>query len=277
MSTHVSHSETELQRRRLVAEEAAAAAAAVHIRYRVAGIEYEMKNGNRRDLVTRADTEGEAAARAIIEAAFPGEAIVGEEDGKSREEQAAFLAGRCWLIDPLDGTFNFVHGFPDFSATVAFVEQGQPLSAATFALVFDEMFSAARGQGATLNGAPISISKRRGLAQAVVNVTIARSGQEDETSLAKLARVRQTALFLKTFGGTAIILAYVACGRFDLFYAAENMRTGPWDMAAGALLIEEAGGYVCRADGSPFALPATSMAAAADPAMLDELRELIGA
>ena len=264
---------TDFERRRVIAEEAARAAAAVHLAHRRTGIEFKMKNGNRRDLVTQADTEAEAAARAIIETAFPGEAIVGEEDGSSRESTANLVKEKCWLIDPLDGTFNFVYGFPDFSATVAYVEGGQPLAAATCAPILDECFTAAKGMGALLNGDPVSVSPRRGLSDSIVNVWTGR--RDDEATMALEGRLRRATFSQRTFGGTALVLAYVACGRFDIFYTGNNPRMGAWDIAAGALLVEEAGGVVTLGDGSPFSLPTQSMAAAADRGTLGELFALL--
>jgi myo-inositol-1(or 4)-monophosphatase len=263
----------DLERRRVVAEEAARAAAVVHLAHRRTGIDFKMKNGNRRDLVTQADTEAEAAARAIIGSAFPDDEVIGEEDGSSRERIATLVGQKCWLVDPLDGTFNFVYGFPDFSATVAYVENGQPLAAATYAPILDECFTAAQGMGTTLNDDPVSVSPRRGLNDSIVNVWTGRG--EDEATLARASRVRKASFSQRTFGGTALVLAYVACGRFDVFYTGENPRMGAWDIAAGALLVQEAGGVTSLGDGSPFRLPTHSMGAAADRATLDELLSLL--
>jgi myo-inositol-1(or 4)-monophosphatase len=263
----------DLEKRRLVAEAAARAAADVQMRYRRAGIEFALKDNNPRDLVTIADTEGETAARSIIEAAFPGEAIVGEEDGTDAAQRAELLSASCWLIDPLDGTFNFVHGFPDFCATVAYVVEGRALVGATYAPVFDEMFSAATGLGATLNGEPVRVSGRVGLANSIVNVST--GGFDEEAAMLLAAKLRKSTLTQRTFGGTAIVLAYVACGRFDLFYVGDSTRMGPWDMAAGAVLVEEAGGITSLADGSPFILPTRNFVAAANASTLQEFRDLL--
>lgn len=267
------NAELDLVARRVVAEEACRAAAAIHLKYRQPAIPFEIKNGNKRDLVTIADTEAQVAAKAVIEAAYPGETIIGEEDCPSREYVGEVLGESCWLIDPLDGTFNYVHGFPDFSATVAFVEARRPVVGATFAPLFDEMFSAAMGQGATLNGEPIHVSARKGLAQSIVNVSLGRQG--DPSLLARVSRVQQRVYSQRVFGGTAIVMAYLAAGRFDLFYVHDNPRMGDWDIAAGAVLIEEAGGIVTHTSGDPLRLPSINVAAAADAATLDELRSLL--
>src|SRR5690349_14822277 len=160
---------SDLEQRRRIAEEAVRAAAAVHLVHRRQGIETKTKS-NARDLVTAADVEAEAVARALIGNAFPGDEIIGEEDGSSKDRIARVLGDRGWLIDPLDGTFNFVHGFPDFSATVAYVVDGQAVVGATYAPLLNECFAAAKGMGATLNDEPIRVSSRTRLSQAIVNV-----------------------------------------------------------------------------------------------------------
>ncbi len=265
---------SDLEKRRRVAEEAVRAAGAVHLKHRRAGIDYKTKDGNRRDLVTIADIEAQIEAKAVIEAAFPGETIIGEEDGSSRDYMAEVLGRSGWLIDPLDGTFMFAHDFPDFCATVAFVDAGESIAGATYAPVFDEMFSAARGLGTTLNGAPLTVSPRRGLENAIVNFWPGRLDDEDTSARTNL--VRQATFSQRTFGGTALVLAYVAAGRFDVYYTADNPRMGPWDIAAGAILVEEAGGVVRQTDGRPFSLPSLNMAAAADAATLEQLMALLG-
>jgi myo-inositol-1(or 4)-monophosphatase len=266
-------SDQQLEKRRLVAEDACRAAAVVHLKYRQPSIPFDTKNGNRRDLVTIADFESQVAAKAVIEAAFPGEAIIGEEDSPTPEHISAVLGDHGWLIDPLDGTFNYVHGFPDFSATVAFVAEGKPVVGATYVPLFDEMFSAADGLGATLNGEPIHVSTRKGLRRSVVNVWL--GDRSDVEAHARLGRVHQIALQQRVFGGTAIVMAYLAAGRYDLFYVAGHGRMGAWDIAAGAILIQEAGGSVTKVDGAPFRLPSNQIACTADPATLDELRALL--
>src|SRR5919106_929462 len=203
-------------RRRLVAEAAARAAGAAHIRHRKARIDYQTKNDNKRDLVTAADLEGQAAAEAVIDAAFPGESIIGEEDGTSLAQQSELIDMGGWLIDPLDGTFMFAHGFPDFSATVAYVKAGFPLAGAVYAPALDEMFSAGRGLGASLNGLPIAVSHCKELDKAIVNVWL--GGTLSEHQRAREAELRKRVFAEFSFGGTALRLAYVACGRYDLYY-----------------------------------------------------------
>jgi myo-inositol-1(or 4)-monophosphatase len=141
------------------------------------------------------------------------------------------------------------------------------MAGAVYAPALDEIFSAGRGLGASLNGVPIAVSPRKGLDKAIVNVWLGRSVTEHRR--AREAELRKRAFAQLSFGGTALILAYVACGRYDLYYM--GPRNGPWDIAAGALLVEEAGGVVTTADGAPFILPTMTMTAGADRATLDEL------
>jgi myo-inositol-1(or 4)-monophosphatase len=139
--------------------------------------------------------------------------------------------------------------------------------------VFDEMFSAAAGLGATLNGEPIHVSSRTGLRESVVNVWL--GDRSDMQAHERLGRVHRIALQQRVFGGTAIVMAYLAAGRYDLFYVADNGRMGAWDLGAGAILIEEAGGHVTTVDGAPFRLPSNQIACTADPATLEELQALL--
>lgn len=238
-----------LERRRRVAEEAARAAAAVHRRYFGAGLEGKAKSKNPRDLVSQADVEAQAAAVAVISAVFPGERILGEEDGASEEEVERLLAGACWVIDPLDGSLAFLHDFPFFASTVCYVRAGEPLAGAVYATMQDEMFAAARGHGATLNGEPIAIRRRRELKDA----TLCLPGSRADSSLETLARLMRAVSSVRIFLPTSLAFCWVACGRVD---AALTLRPvsqlGPWDTAASALILREAGGVVGGQGGVPY-------------------------
>jgi len=259
----------ELDQRRRVAEEAAKAAAAVHRRYFGAGLSARTKNDNPRDLVSQADVESQAAAKAVIEAAFPGEAILGEEDEGALQAGEGRLAA-CWLIDPLDGSFSFLHDFPFFASTVCWVESGLPLAGCVYATMQDEMFAAAAGRGATLNGQPISIRRRRPLAEAVLGLPAARSPE----GIAALTRLITAVQGVRIFLPSSLTLSYVACGRLDA--AATLMplqQMGPWDIAAGALLVEEAGGAVGSHGGAPFDLRSKGYVGASSSGLLRQLVE----
>ena len=257
----------ELDRRRRVAEEAARAAGAVHRRYFGAGLTGRTKSDNPRDLVSEADVEAQEAAEAVIQAAFPGEATLGEEDGASAAEQARLLDA-CWTIDPLDGSLSFLHDFPYFAATVCSVEEGVPLAGVVYATMQDEMFAAARGRGAMLNGNPIRISRRRALEEAMLSLPGARS----DGAMEILARLMAAAQGVRIFLPTSLGLCYVACGRLDATVTLMPVKQlGPWDTAAGALIVEEAGGVVAGHGGVPFDPRSKGVAAASSEALLRDL------
>jgi len=262
----------DIARRRAVTEEAARAAGEVHKRYYGSGVGFEVKGGDRRDLLTRADLEGQIAAKAVIEAAYPGEPIVGEEDGLSREDLPPLLDGACWLVDPLDGTQNYVHDFPSFAAGVAFVEARQPLAGAIYVSVFDEMFSAGRGLGAALNGTPIHVVAPRALRDAMVGVHIREVGPAAvEQFLASTGRLLTGAHGVRLLGCPMVSLAYVASGHLACFATLSPSKLMPWDLAPAAIVLEEAGGVTGTQDGAPFDLLSTGISGAATRALLDEM------
>jgi myo-inositol-1(or 4)-monophosphatase len=262
----------EAAQRRTVAEAAARAAGEVHKRYFGSGVGFEVKNDDRRDLLTRADLEGQVAAKAVIEAAYPGERVVGEEDGLTREDLPPILDAACWLVDPLDGTQNYVHDFPSFAAGVAFVEARQPLVGAVYVSVFDEMFSAGRGLGAALNGTPIHVLPHRELRDALVGVHIREVGTAAvEQFLETTGRLLTGAHAVRLLGCPMISLAYVAAGRMACFGTFSPSKLMPWDLAPAAIVLEEAGGVTGTGDGTPFDILTPGVSGAASLALLDEM------
>src|SRR4051794_27415950 len=262
----------EIAKRRAVAEAAARAAGEIHKRYYGSGVGFEVKNDDRRDLLTRADLEGQVAAKAIIETAFPGERIVGEEDGLAREDLPGILDAACWLVDPLDGTQNYVHDFPSFAAGVAYVEARQPIVGAVYVSVFDEMFSAGRGLGASLNGTSIHVIPPRELRDALVGVHIREVGAAAVEQFSQTtARLLTGAHAVRLLGCPMISLAYIACGRMACFGTFSPSKLMPWDLAPAAIVLEEAGGVTGTGDGAPFDILTPGISGAASLALLDEM------
>mgnify|MGYP000477654363 FL=1 len=199
------------------------------------------------DLVTEADLLSESFITKRIAAHYPRHAILAEESG----HQAGDSEYR-WLIDPLDGTTNYAHGYPFFCVTLALEYRGEIVLGVAYDPLREELFVAERGAGATLNGRPIHVSRTETLAKGLLATGFPYTirSQPDE-SLAYFGRFVKTAQAIRRDGSAVLDLCYLACGRFDGFW---ELGLKPWDMAAGALMVEEAGGRVTRFDGSRFRL-----------------------
>ena len=195
------------------------------------------------DYVTRADRESEAAILATIRSRYPDDAFLGEEGGALAGANGA----RRWIVDPLDGTSNYVSGFPFWCVSIA-VRDAEGLAAAVvWDPLRDELYSAARGEGAFRNGQRISVSSRPALAGAFMATGFPfRYRHRIDAYLALFRAVFLEARAIRRAGSAALDLAYVAAGVFDGFF---EFHLSPWDIAAGALLIREAGGVVTDFDG----------------------------
>lgn len=214
-----------------------------------------------KDVVTAADTASEALITSHIREAFPDDGLVAEE-GSS----APARSGRCWYIDPLDGTVNFAHGLPIWCVSISLFEDDQPVLGVIADPVVRETFAAGRGMGAYLNGQPIASSGVSDPDNAFVHLTIDFNPESLWVGLHDIGILAPRVLRTRNIGSAALALAYVACGRFD---AMVHRMANTWDYGAGVLLVEEAGGVVTQADGSPYRTGATAVVAAAT----DSLRE----
>lgn len=196
------------------------------------------------DPVTEADRESEQAIRGLLTTYRPDDGIVGEE-GDSRMGSS----GRRWLIDPLDGTVNFLHGFPQVAVSVALADDQGGVAGVIHDVVRDEVFTAARGCGATLAGDPIRVAGRVELGKALVATGFAYDRQERGPEYGRIVgEMLRHVRGIRRGGSAALDLAWVACGRLDGYW---ETGLGPWDVAAGFLLVAEAGGIVTAIDGGP--------------------------
>lgn len=222
----------------------------------MAGVAVEFKR-TEVDLVTEVDRAAERAALGVIRAACPDHRIVSEETAS--EIGAVWGPGFAWVVDPLDGTTNYVHGIPVFAVSVALYRDGEPLLGVVYDPLREEIFQARRGGGAFLNGAPVRVTAQGRLMRCVLatGTAVAHFGEWSDL-IRDLEVVWPGAGNVRFLGTAALHLAYVACGRLDGFW---ERRLSPWDMAAGALLVEEAGGRVTRPDGAPFTLASHSILA----------------
>lgn len=203
------------------------------------------------DLVTATDREAEAAIVSIIRGAFPDHQIVAEESTQADLERPEPETA-AWYIDPLDGTVNFVHRVPHFAVAIAFA-RGQDVQ---FAVVVDPMrneeFWAERGRGATLNGQPLSTSSVAHLGQALLATGFPYDRRDHAAYYLRFFRAFvERAQDVRRFGSAALDLCWVACGRYDGFW---EWRLHPWDVAAGSLIVREAGGVVSDFSGCPLDL-----------------------
>lgn len=223
------------------------------------------------DLVTEADLASQELIRTMILDAFPQHAFLGEEE-LSASKPAATRSDYRWILDPLDGTTNFVHQVPHFSVSLALERAGELLVAAVYHPGSEECFTAVRGQGACLNGRPIHTSRVTTLAGALVAVGFPTVVAADSPDLKAFVAVVQACQSVRRMGSAALNLAYVAAGRFDGCW---SFSTKPWDAAAGTLLIREAGGVVTGPTGAPFSLDSGHFLAAANAQLHAQLCLLI--
>jgi myo-inositol-1(or 4)-monophosphatase len=221
------------------------------------------------NLVTEADLASEKLIIERINSHYPKHAVLAEESG------AAVLNGESvwkWIIDPLDGTTNYAHGYPCFCVTLALEHNGEIVLGVTFDPTRDELFAAEKGRGATLNGRRISVSETESLSEALVVTGFPYDARERDNFARHFNDFTLKSRGIRRDGSAAIDMAYVACGRFDGFWE-EGLH--PWDVAAGVLLIEEAGGRVSYYDDSKFSIytpPICASNGAIHPEMLEILK-----
>lgn len=202
--------------------------------------------GVRRDLVTAADLASERAIVARLRAAFPEHRIEAEEETRDAREANDAHELR-WFLDPLDGTINFVHQLPAFAVSLGLMRGAQPLVGVVYAPRLEELFAARLGGGATLNGKALAVSPCTDLADAILATGFPyRRGELAHDNLENFRSFFYSVRGMRRMGSAAVDLAYVAAGRFDGFW---ELHLAPHDVAAGALLVREAGGVVSDADG----------------------------
>jgi inositol-phosphate phosphatase/L-galactose 1-phosphate phosphatase len=206
------------------------------------------------DLVTETDKACEAMVLSRIRAAFPDHAFIGEEGSAEAGFTAALGPGPTWMVDPVDGTTNFVHRFPFSCVSIGLVVGRRPVVGVVFNPVLGELFSAVEGGGAFLNGAPIAVSPTSHLGSAVFATELGtrRDDAFMEAAFGRMRALGQATRGMRCCGSAALNLCGVAMGRLDAYY--EVGLGGPWDMAAAVCILREAGGEVLDPAGGPFNL-----------------------
>jgi len=196
------------------------------------------------DLLTEVDTAVEQAVRSSVLAQFAGHGFVGEEGGGGWEREYT------WVLDPVDGTTNFAHTLPNFVCSLACYRGREAVVGAVYDPSRDELFSARRGAGAFLNGAPVQVDPAATLNESLIATNLMWDMREERAAnLPGMQELGCHVRGIRSLGAAALELAYVACGRLSAYM---QWRLSPWDFGAGALLVAEAGGRVTRADGLPL-------------------------
>jgi len=214
-------------------------------RRRAEGVSLAATKSTLADIVTEADREVEELIRGRLNVERPGDGFLGEESGAGESS-----TGVTWIVDPIDGTVNYAYGLPSYSVSIAAVEGGaepgrwQALAAAVYAPVFGELFTAARGGGSWLDSTRLAVS-RETPAGALLGTGFGYDPTTHDGDLQEVRQVMPIARDVRRIGSAAIDLSYVAAGRLDGYF---ERGLKPWDFAAGALLVEEAGGVVTRLD-----------------------------
>jgi myo-inositol-1(or 4)-monophosphatase len=230
-----------------VATEAALTAGAIINKYRGNLTQIDQK-GRLGDLVTVADREAEACIIEILQRHFPTHSILAEETGKYENSDAEYL----WIIDPLDGTTNYAHQYPFSAVSIGLVVNGLPLVGVIFDPFHQELFRAATGLGATRNRQPIQVSAVGQLADSLLVTGFAYDRQETtDHNYREFCYLTHITQGVRRGGSAAIDLAYVACGRLDGYW---ERGLSPWDLAAGVVIVQEAGGLVTAYDQGDFIL-----------------------
>jgi len=254
---------------RRVAVDAARAAGRL-LRDELSGARRIAYKGSPTNLVTEMDQRAEALILGRLRGAFPDDAILAEEHGA-----AGGRSGRRWIVDPLDGTTNYAHGLPLFGVSIALEEARRLVLGVVYDPMRDELFVGERGGGATLNDAPIRVSATRSIDESLLVTGFPYNIRETaDTNLPEYAAMSLRARAVRRLGSAVIDLAYVACGRFDGYW---ELRLGAWDVAAGAVLVDEAGGRITGVDGGALDVDAPTLLATnglIHDAMLASLEEI---
>jgi len=206
------------------------------------------------DVVTEADFESQQTIHAIISREFPSHGFLGEEG----LNQASVDSPYRWIVDPLDGTSNYVHGFPYYAVSIGLERQGELIAGIVYDPTRDEMFTAVRGGGAWCNGSRLSVSNVSTMKQALLVASFPPGSNSETPAIRQFLRILPQAQTVQRTGSAAMNLANLAAGRIDGFW---SFSLKPWDVAGGALLVTEAGGTISKTGGSGLQIEVSDMLA----------------
>lgn len=220
------------------------------------------------NLVTEADFAAQDAIHRQIRERYPDHGFLAEEGLEESSSDSPYR----WVIDPLDGTSNYVHRFPYYAVSIALEEAGELLVGVIYDPNRDEMFSAVRGEGAALNDEPIRPTTVSSLHDAMVVVSLPVGVNRSHPAVVRFLQVLPVAQTVQRTGSAALNLAYLACGRIDAFFSSSLQ---PWDAAAGALIVQQAGARITKIDGSPFEIEVADLLASNGTEIHEELQRVL--
>jgi myo-inositol-1(or 4)-monophosphatase len=233
----------------------------------------EGKEKGPRDLVSEADLASQQAIRHILLDAFPTHNFIGEEDTAAAQAAAiTTTAEYTWVVDPLDGTTNYLHKLPTFSVSIALMHKGEILCGTVYDPVAKECFHAIRGGGAWVNNTPIRTSGCQHAHQALVAASFSPFVKRDSREVTRFVEALVSCQAVRRLGSAALNLSYVAAGRLDAYWATAVKL---WDVAAGMLLVQEAGGIVAPLGNPTINLLKPEFVATATPQLMPELLEIL--
>ncbi|HLF13475.1 MAG TPA: inositol monophosphatase family protein [Bacteroidota bacterium] len=213
------------------------------------------KDGLGKNVVTEIDRNSEEMILGAIRKNFPGDEILAEEGGKGADPGSGYR----WIVDPLDGTTNYTHGFPVFCVSIGIEHEGKVVAGVIYDPNLAELFTAGLGNGARMNGSPIRVSAIDAMSRSLLVTGFPYNIDENpDKTIERFIGALMKAQAVRRMGSAAIDLAYVACGRYEGFW---EVGLHPWDVAAGALLVTEAGGMVTDFSGRPCSIYAKDIAA----------------
>lgn len=221
------------------------------------------------NLVTEADVASQKAIFDLVLGTYPDHGFLGEEEGQSKDHTAS---GVRWIIDPLDGTSNYVHRFPYYGVSIGVEVDGELKVGVVYDPNRDEMFSAAIGEGVTVNGEPCRPTVRDSLETALVMASLPLVTGPDDPAVKRFVHLLSKVQHLQRTGSAALNLAYIAAGRMEAYWSSSLK---PWDMAGGAVLVREAGGKITKTDGSAFDVEVADMVASNGTAVHEQLVECL--
>ncbi len=217
------------------------------------------------DFVTEADQAAEAAIIEVLKQAYPDHSILAEESGATGQSD------HVWIIDPIDGTSNFIHGYPCYAVSIALQVRGQVMHAIVYDPVNNDLYSASRGEGAFINNKRIRVSKRIRTNECLIGVSYPAGSADPDVQTRRLISLNANSAGVRRSGSAVMDLTALACGRLDAYVACGLQ---PWDLAAGMLLVQEAGGLATGFDGEGVKLEEGNLVAA-NPKLLPQILKMV--